>query len=779
MRQRKRRGQRGFELAWWAGLLGLAACLAVVAIVLLSAGGLAVASNVAQLVSIPLAVIAPAAALLAWRRRTRDPGPVTADRIAEAKSALAEAVARQWKTEAVIRALDDPDPIPVQWRPTSAEGIMDRPENITRRTMWITAASDDIEALAEEFRGLRRRRLVVLGGPGTGKTTLAVQLLRELLRTRRDGEPVPVLLPAAAWDTDACPRLHQWLSARIGQDYQASLTGQLAEALAVGGHVLPVLDGLDELPEEAQRKIVAALNRSLGGDDQLILTSRTEEFTNAVRATDDVLGSALVLEPDPLEPADIVAYLKQCRAGAAWQPVLDCLAEGRTPEAMTLAEATNTAWGLWLLRVVYLTAKADPSELLNREWFPTPEALRAHLFDQLVPAVVHARPPSDDPAEADLFRPSRQYDPDQVKGWLSYLAYRMDEYEATDDDSARPGVVRRFIAYCSELFDEHLWLSTEWDDDVSTRDFAWWTLARITSLVTLPVWVASVLMFSLVCEGLMVAGVLTGGPIKFGLPGLDWGLTVLALLFGPVFGFLLGNVFLAWSGQAPGFVNRVISIRALLLGYVAILVATLTTLFVVGGRKLVDVVVTGGGLASRLSYGSWSQTVDGGLFAQFSDSTWLRESLVGGIPLWIALLLGVAITALLPARDRNVATITPSTSWRADRNLSVIRCLVTGLLGGLSLGVEFGFIWGWPIGFFGGCLLGFVTGRHHAWFVFLLATMVLAVRGRLPLRLMTFLDDAHRLGLLRAVGPIYQFRHSELQDHLADAHFNESRVTFR
>ncbi|MFF5301355.1 hypothetical protein ACFY5F_18530 [Streptomyces sp. NPDC013161] len=32
---------------------------------------------------------------------------------------------------------------------------------------------------------------------------------------------------------------------------------------------------------------------------------------------------------------------------------------------------------------------------------------------------------------------------------------------------------------------------------------------------------------------------------------------------------------------------------------------------------------------------------------------------------------------------------------------------------------------------------------------------------------MTFLDDAHRLGLLRAVGPVYQFRHAEFQDHLA------------
>jgi hypothetical protein len=32
---------------------------------------------------------------------------------------------------------------------------------------------------------------------------------------------------------------------------------------------------------------------------------------------------------------------------------------------------------------------------------------------------------------------------------------------------------------------------------------------------------------------------------------------------------------------------------------------------------------------------------------------------------------------------------------------------------------------------------------------------------------MPFLDDAHRLGLLHAVGPVYQFRHAELHDHLA------------
>jgi hypothetical protein len=45
---------------------------------------------------------------------------------------------------------------------------------------------------------------------------------------------------------------------------------------------------------------------------------------------------------------------------------------------------------------------------------------------------------------------------------------------------------------------------------------------------------------------------------------------------------------------------------------------------------------------------------------------------------------------------------------------------------------------------------------------------VLALRARrqLPLRLLTFLNDAHRLGIVHQSGPVYQFRHERLQDHL-------------
>ncbi|MEO3863801.1 hypothetical protein [Acrocarpospora sp. B8E8] len=64
-------------------------------------------------------------------------------------------------------------------------------------------------------------------------------------------------------------------------------------------------------------------------------------------------------------------------------------------------------------------------------------------------------------------------------------------------------------------------------------------------------------------------------------------------------------------------------------------------------------------------------------------------------------------------------------------------------------------------------MFGLTAGDHHAWFVFMIAAARLASARRLPWRLIAFLDDAHRLGMLRAVGPIYQFRHAELHDHLA------------
>jgi len=64
-------------------------------------------------------------------------------------------------------------------------------------------------------------------------------------------------------------------------------------------------------------------------------------------------------------------------------------------------------------------------------------------------------------------------------------------------------------------------------------------------------------------------------------------------------------------------------------------------------------------------------------------------------------------------------------------------------------------------------LMGPVAVCLSAWGRLLVARIWLGATGRLPWRLMTFLSDAHRRGVLRQAGALYQFRHLRLQQRLA------------
>jgi MFS family permease len=75
---------------------------------------------------------------------------------------------------------------------------------------------------------------------------------------------------------------------------------------------------------------------------------------------------------------------------------------------------------------------------------------------------------------------------------------------------------------------------------------------------------------------------------------------------------------------------------------------------------------------------------------------------------------------------------------------------------GASAGIAFGVTFALGLGMVGA-----------AWSRFRVSSMLLALRRRLPWRLMSFLDDAHKQGVLRQAGAVYQFRHLELQHRLA------------
>ena len=71
---------------------------------------------------------------------------------------------------------------------------------------------------------------------------------------------------------------------------------------------------------------------------------------------------------------------------------------------------------------------------------------------------------------------------------------------------------------------------------------------------------------------------------------------------------------------------------------------------------------------------------------------------------------------------------------------------------GLAIGAGFGLV---------------VGGFGPAWPGWLIARGWLALRGCLPWSLMSFLADAHKRGVLRQAGTVYQFRHIDLQHRLA------------
>jgi hypothetical protein len=218
---------------------------------------------------------------------------------------------------------------------------------------------------------------------------LAVQLLLELLAHPQPDEPVPVFFSLVGWSPQEQPRLQDWLMSRLERDYPAlrGFGGDTARALVERGKILPILDGLDEVPAELRPGIITGLNRAaFPAPSGLILTSRRAEYAAAVTDAKDVLTAAAVIAPLALTRLDVVSYLRKLLfpdPGAAWSAVLG---ELETGTAADLAAVTASPLGLWLVRTVYLDGHRDPTPLVeethpDRYAHPT---LQAHLLAQLL-----------------------------------------------------------------------------------------------------------------------------------------------------------------------------------------------------------------------------------------------------------------------------------------------------------------------------------------------------------------------------------------------------------
>jgi hypothetical protein len=724
---------------------------------------------------VAIATLVPVVPILAgilawgWRKPLNDVLSSTPDQVELARVKLADLILAQWRTEAEVRQLDDPTPIAVRWHMTDLD-VIDHAVHISGRRgkAVFSGRSDRISDLAASFLSLTRRRLVIIGDAGMGKTTLAVLLLRELLERGGPAEPVPVLFTLADFDPEG-KGLHAWLTSRLAADYPALLAVEYGRSavrdLVANRKILPVLDGLDEIPQAIRPRVIAALNTSAA--DPFILTCRTSEYAAAVAAGGgDVLTASAVIEPDPLSAGDVLVFLQACLPpGVArtesWAVVLRSL---RKQKDSVLAKTLATPLALWLFRQVYIAPRQDPSLLLDSTLYPTSAAIQGHLLDQLIPATLASNLPvhRDENTGQHPFRPLHSWSADSTRRWLGYLA---------------------------SLF--------------QSRDLAWWQLRD-----ALPP--RSVALARSATYGITV-GLAAFVPLAFA------GHVAHAFAFGVALGITYLILFTLAGPTGPGERNRLGLFEVLLrAGLVSAVVVWLSFGLILNVPETLQAAPVLGlmfmfaaGLAYWLGGGTEPMHADlrvrgrTRLLAQTVSSEWstagtpvgLMGALTGFIasqgggiagPL-VGVLFGftffrtvfVLAAGLLRWAQTPVTTDrqnSPRSTLRADLQVLGLRVLAVGFpiatLVGLLTGFASGLRHGLADGVAFGLSFGLVAGLGYPGDIYMMVKTRLWARKCLPWHLMRFLEDAHRLGLLRQVGPLYQFRHADLQDYLAAQYAN-------
>ena len=233
--------------------------------------------------------------------------------------------------------------------PLAAEALPEANEML-KRTLRRGAEQPEMEA-SRKITMLellaQGNRLAVIGAPGCGKTTVLQHIawtLAEALRTGQaalaterlgltgapvagsgQGLPLPIYVPLSLYAehrrrfaNDRDPRQRQ-LATFINQrllERQAGLNlpdDFFATLLDAGQHVILLLDGLDEVPTEEERALVAQAVRDLtyGRDHvRFVVTSRTPAYQGRA-----VLGGDFrVVRVMPIEPAQVADLIRHAYA---------------------------------------------------------------------------------------------------------------------------------------------------------------------------------------------------------------------------------------------------------------------------------------------------------------------------------------------------------------------------------------------------------------------------------------------------------------------------------
>jgi hypothetical protein len=355
-------------------------------------------------------------AILAIRQWRKDPQPVPLE-------LLKRTVRVRWEEAAEQRGLLFDNALRVPWRDTKLPVT-----GLPRRTLRPEATqTSDVTELGDHWSRLPEpRQLVIIGRPGSGKTSASILLAAQLLEESAGSGPIPVMISLSGWNPSKTS-LREWIIEQLTRELpalkrQAVDSQSNAEWLLETGKLLPCFDGLDE----AMNSVAAlqAISSTIGKTGPFILTCRSAEYLSAIELRHQPLNSAAVIELDPITSDQVASYLptgSQISGEQRWARVIKELKD--QPDG-ALAQALSTPLMVYLAQVAY-RSRPSADDLL--ELFEQAE-IEARLLHAYLPALY----PSGAAARSVEHPYSQAYNLKQAQRWLRFLARHLEDTRSQD-----------------------------------------------------------------------------------------------------------------------------------------------------------------------------------------------------------------------------------------------------------------------------------------------------------------------------------------------------------
>ncbi len=371
------------------------------------------------------------------------------------------------------------------------------------------------------------RCLLILGDPGSGKTTAMLELARDLISLAEldGGQPVPVILNLSSWSENQEP-LHEWVQHELNSQYNVApaMCKQWIDVDQLGGrpHLVLLLDGLDEVQQQYREVCVARINEmkaAYGDCMPFAVCSRIADYDLLKQKLN--LSASIVIQP--LGEDQVDRYFESL--GHDYQELHDMLAAD-----LVLRSAVDTPLMLRILVTAYqgLAGSALPK-------FDSVEKQRKYLLASYVDHVERA-------FSKDCHQLAAQYPRKEALHTLGWMASRMQANGRSE-------------FYMERLKGE--WLPTAGEQNIYklvVRLIFGLSIIVPTWLVFVtafePVWGSSIRFITAPAAGLTLALAVWFGRKRSDITVRDAGLlsivaaiflgSTFALAFGPVIGATIG-----------------------------------------------------------------------------------------------------------------------------------------------------------------------------------------------------------------------------------------------